>query len=185
MQINRRILFFLSLSTLLIFSLIGIGMIHFFREDKTVMQLLMGNWPMTSQIFYGLAYGLAIALMAISLVETNYLRPVTTYFRELFKQSEIGIRDILFASISAGIGEELLFRGGIQYFLGIWLTAIIFVAIHGYLNPSNSKLFLYGLLMVFLSAGLGYLCDYVGIVSAMIGHTMFDIVMFWHLIYRK
>ncbi len=185
MQINRKILFFLSLFTLVIFSLAGLGIIHFFREDKTVIQLMAGSQTWLWQIVYGLGYGLGIALIAISLVETPFLRPVTAYFRTLFKHTEIKFIDILFASLSAGIGEELLFRGGLQYFLGIWITAIIFVAIHGYLNPNNSKLFVYGLLMVLLSAGLGYLCDYVGLVSAMAGHAMFDVVMFCHLIYKK
>ena len=76
------------------------------------------------------------------------------------------------------MGEELLFRGAIQYWLGIWLTAILFVAIHGYLNPKNWKLSIYGVFMTFAIVGIGYFFEYFGIITAMSAHFMIDVYLF-------
>ena len=183
MEVTRRVLFYLSLFTLIVFSTAGYLIVHFFIEDKSLLDMLGKHY--VEQIGYGLAYGLAIGLIGISAVETPYLRPVTAFFRGLFNRSKINLLDVLFASLSAGIGEELLFRGGLQYFFGIWLTSIFFVAIHGYLSPKNPRMFVYGFLMIFFSAGLGYLADYKGLVAAMTAHALFDILIFCHLLYRK
>ena len=56
--------------------------------------------------------------------------------------------DALFISFCAGFGEEILFRTGMQHYLGILITSIFFVAIHGYLNPFNWRYSLYGLIVL-------------------------------------
>lgn len=83
----------------------------------------------------------------------------------------------------AGVGEEILFRGAIQPHLGIWPTAILFIVLHGYLSFSNLALMLYGVLMVVVSAGLGYLFDNFGIHAAIVAHFLFDFFMFLYLIH--
>ena len=81
-------------------------------------------------------------------------------------------------SFAAGVGEEILFRGAIQPFIGVWPTAIGFVAIHGYLNPMNLKMSIYGILMVVVSAGIGYLFKYEGLYAAITAHFLIDLVLF-------
>ncbi|MBK7566807.1 MAG: CPBP family intramembrane metalloprotease [Bacteroidetes bacterium] len=46
---------------------------------------------------------------------------------------------MLFLSFCAGVGEELLFRGAIQPWLGIWLTALLFI-FYTDLNPKDKPL---------------------------------------------
>lgn len=84
---------------------------------------------------------------------------------------------IIFVSLCAGIGEEIFFRGIIQPYLGIVVTAIIFVAIHGYLNPKNLKITVYGVYMVFAIMLLGYLTDKFGLITAITAHTVIDVVL--------
>jgi membrane protease YdiL (CAAX protease family) len=76
------------------------------------------------------------------------------------------------------VGEEILFRGGIQPYLGIWVTSFVFILLHGYINPFNIALTLYGIFMVFISAGLGYLFEMYGIIASIVAHFLFDLVMF-------
>src|SRR5690606_14751744 len=85
---------------------------------------------------------------------------------------------MLVLSLCAGIGEELFFRAGIQPFLGIWWTAILFVFIHGYLDPRNWRISIYGLVMVGIIAWFGYRFETIGIVAAMIAHAAFDFILF-------
>lgn len=105
------------------------------------------------------------------------MKETKTLFRNLLKPLEFSLPDIIFLSICAGLGEEILFRGSLQYILGIWPTALLFVALHGYLNPWNWKLSIYGVYMVALAAGLGYLYDYIGLFSAVTAHFLFDFIM--------
>jgi membrane protease YdiL (CAAX protease family) len=180
---TRRLFLSLSLFTLIAFSVIGALCIVWW-QNRSLASAFVGSWWLW-QLLYGTAYGVATSLIAISIVEMRSLQSVTDFFRQIFSKSELKFGDIVFASFCAGVGEELLFRGGLQPFLGIWLTAIVFIAIHGYLDPRNWRLFIYGVLMVFMSAGLGYLCDNIGIISAMMAHAIFDLVMFSHLLYNK
>ncbi|MGB0839061.1 MAG: CPBP family intramembrane glutamic endopeptidase, partial [Chitinophagales bacterium] len=84
-----------------------------------------------------------------------------------------------------GIGEEWFFRAGLQPYLGIWATALLFVLIHGYLDFRNRPLFICGLFLVIMSAGLGYLYEYIGLASAMIAHGVYDLIVLCRLLYRE
>lgn len=183
MPLNRTTFFILSCITLFGFSLIGMGAIWLFSATP-VWELLQVT-PYYWQLLFGIGYGLAAALIAISVVETEALQPNTRYFQGFIKSANLRFIDTVFASISAGIGEEILFRGAVQPFLGIWITAIIFVAIHGYLSLEDWAIFSYGVLMVLMSAGLGYLCNWLGIGAAMTAHAVFDIIVFRHVLTRN
>ena len=95
---------------------------------------------------------------------------------------DLNLVGIIFLSLCAGIGEELFFRAGIQPFLGVWWTAVFFVLLHGYLNPKNVRISIYGLVMVGIIAGFGYLFKYCGIFSAITAHAVFDMVLFFSMI---
>lgn len=182
MQLNRKTFFILSCITLFGFSLIGAAIIWFFSATPIIE--LLTRTPLYWQLLFGTGYGVAFALIAISVVQSEELEGVTDYFSQIIQNSNLRLIDVLFASLCAGIGEEIMFRGAIQPFLGIWITAIIFIAIHGYLSLEDLGVFFYGVLMVIMSAGLGYLTNWIGIAAAMSGHAAFDVLMFWHLLYH-
>jgi hypothetical protein len=75
----------------------------------------------------------------------------------------------------------MLFRGALQPLLGIPITSILFVAIHGYLNPRDWRLSIYGLFMTAGIAWLGYLTDSRGLLSAIVGHTIIDVYLLIYL----
>lgn len=120
--------------------------------------------------------------IAYKLVQSHPLEDTRTYFTRMVRRMHLKPYDIVLISVCAGVGEELLFRASVQPLLGIWITAIIFVALHGYLNPKNLSLTLYGIYMIFLSAGLGYLFEYVGIYSAMAAHFIVDVILLAELL---
>lgn len=88
---------------------------------------------------------------------------------------------IWFLSACAGIGEEIFFRGVLQYYWGVPITAIVFVAIHGYLNVTNLPLFTYGVVMTVFIAALGYLYNYMGLLTPIAAHTLIDVVLLTQL----
>ena len=177
MVASRKTFFILACITLFGFSFVGYIIIYFFQDEPFINLFLIGkSW--WYQIFRGLLFGGIAALNLLWIIRTPLLKESREFFTQLIKESKIQIPDILFLSFAAGVGEEILFRGAIQPFLGIWITAIIFVALHGYLNPSNLRMSIYGILMIVVSAGLGYLFDRYGIISAITAHFFIDVVLF-------
>jgi len=83
------------------------------------------------------------------------------------------------------VGEEILFRGAFQPLFGLWIVAIVFVAIHGYLNLFDWKISIYGLYMVLVAAGFGYLFSGFGIIAASSAHFAFDVIMLRYLTVNK
>ena len=105
------------------------------------------------------------------------------YYRDLIKQllpEKITILQVLFLSLCAGIGEELFFRGYLQYYWGIWITSVFFVAIHGYLNPKR-PIFFYGLFMIADIAGVGWLYEEYGFIAAATAHAMIDFILIYKM----
>ena len=91
--------------------------------------------------------------------------------------------NILFYSFCAGVGEEVLFRAGIQPLIGIWPASMLFVFLHGYINPSNISLSIYGLFLIIICSGFGYLFKFFGLTSVISAHFVYDVAMFSALRY--
>lgn len=184
MNISKKNLYQLSNLTLFGFSALGL-MLVYFGQEKSAKELFFSGIPVHFQLLTGFGFGLSTAVIAVFLVNLKTMDSMTGVFRDMFNRLNIRLEDIVFYSFCAGFGEELLFRAGLQPILGIWPTAIFFVAIHGYLNPRNWKMLLYGVLLVFISAGFGYLFEWYGIYAAIVAHMVFDIVMFYYLIFVR
>lgn len=177
MPVNRKTFFILGLITLFGFGALGLFVIGVFQAQSVVDVFTAGDnfWY---QLYRGTLFGLIAAGNMLWLIETPILRASKDFFSDLIREADLKLPDLLFLSLAAGVGEEILFRAGIQPFLGIWITAVLFVAIHGYLNPFNWKMSIYGLLMVVVSGGLGYLFAFVGIYAAMMAHFLIDAILF-------
>ena len=65
----------------------------------------------------------------------------------------------------------------IQPLLGIWITSIIFVGLHGYFKFKSAGHIIFGVLMFGLSMGLGYLFEEAGLIAAMVAHAVYDLTM--------
>ena len=107
----------------------------------------------------------------------DFMEPVRSRYAARFADLKLNWVAVVFISLCAGIGEELLFRGAIQPLLGIVITAIVFVAIHGYLNPKDWRVSVYGIFMTIIIVLFGWMTDEIGIWSAVIAHAMVDVIL--------
>jgi len=176
MQTSRRLFFVLGFLTLFGFSAIGLALVYFFQE-RSITDSFATNIGWHWEVLYGAGYGLAAGFLAWRLVMTPMLQRVKSFFGEIIQSLKLSVIEIVFISICAGVGEEVLFRAGIQPFIGVWFTAIIFVALHGYLNPMNWRMSVYGAFMTVAIAGLGYMTLNIGLVSAITAHMVIDIYL--------
>lgn len=132
-------------------------------------------------IVLGLAYGTVIGQLAVWMIAQPFMERVKAQYAPMVQQLNLTMPQIVFLSFCAGIGEEIFFRGFMQQLAGVWITAIIFVAIHGYLNPKNKAVSIYGICLTIAMAGIGYMTEYLGLISAILAHTMIDVVIFLFL----
>jgi uncharacterized protein len=183
MKPDRATIMKLSLATLIGMPLIAV-IIDFFSERVNLQNTLMGVEPFWKQILVGISLGISSAAVAHFVLSMPFMRTVSAKYVNMFSQFKLGWNEILFVSFCAGMGEEILFRGAIQPFIGIILTSIVFVAIHGYLNPKEWRISVYGIALTGVICALGYATAHIGILSAIIAHFMIDVWLL-HLLQRE
>lgn len=174
----------LGLVTLFGFGLSGLALVYFFQKTS-IPDLLSGHRPIPNQLIIGLLVGIFGAFLAQRLINAPFFKKEKRKYHELINYWTWTNKGIIFISICAGVGEELLFRAGIQPFLGLWLTAFFFVLIHGYLNPWNWRISIYGSVMVLFIALLGILFEKSGILSAMAAHAVFDAILLLSMVEKS
>lgn len=180
-MIGSSKLTWLGILTITVFPLIGFLVAYFFL-DLTPLEVLRNKRSWYENITIGISVGVISGLIAKQVILLKFMRPVMQHYGKVIGSLRVKNWQIWFVSFCAGAGEELLFRGALQPMLGIWITAIIFVAIHGYLNPWDWRISFYGVVMTLLIALLGWMTDYFGIVSSMIAHMMIDVVLLQFLL---
>ncbi len=90
-----------------------------------------------------------------------------------------------YLSVCAGVGEEVFFRGALQPLLGIWITAVFFVAIHTYYSFKNWRKTFFGVLLTLFIAVLGFAAREYSLWHAIAGHFSYDFVLLMYLRYTK
>ena len=175
-MISKKTILLLALGTLVVFGGLGIVLIPYVRDIK-IVEFFIGVEPIWLQVLIGISFGIVTAMAGWQIVELPQMTKIKIFFTELIKPLKLNNSQIVFISICAGFGEELLFRGAIQPVLGIWITSILFVLLHGYLNPFNLPLTFYGVYMVFVIGVMGLMTEHFGILTAMIAHTLIDIIL--------
>jgi len=166
--------------TLLVFPAIGLLVLNYVSGGW--QQVFTGGWPLYYQVPLGISLGLAMGYGLKMLLKIRVLQETNLKYSELIAQFELAPPEYVFLSVCAGIGEEILFRGCIQEYAGVWITAVGFVALHGYINPFNWRVSIYGLTLCLLFVGVGYLKIYTGIYTCIFIHIVVDIVLFNHLV---
>lgn len=155
---------------------VGILVIEFFQNSTTVSLFETGMF-WCYQLPIGLIYGLVTAWLGWQLIKMQLMHEVKNFYSSIIQQLKLNWLDIIFISFCAGVGEELLFRGAIQYWLGIYFTSIVFVGIHGYLNPKDWKISIYGGYLTLVMIGISYGFEELGMVSAMAAHFAIDVYL--------
>jgi uncharacterized protein len=177
----NRFVLLLGFATLLFFGAGGIILTEQVHHQNFI-ELLFKGISAWQQLIIGTIYGLLSAMLGWLVINSKFFTRERNKYAELIGSLNLNLTGIIFISLCAGIGEELAFRAGLQQLLGVWITSVLFVALHGYLNPFNWKISIYGCIMIFVIAGMGYLFENVGLISAMAAHAVFDIVLIKKLI---
>lgn len=92
--------------------------------------------------------------------------------------AQIRSTQIILLSVVAGFGEEVLFRGVIQPFVGIWLASLLFASIHVLRWDSD------GVKMIAFYLPFGLLLGWLyaltqNLWGCMVAHTLYDIIALW------
>ncbi|HEY5926618.1 MAG TPA: CPBP family intramembrane glutamic endopeptidase [Kofleriaceae bacterium] len=86
-------------------------------------------WQLGAGPVVGLALGLAVvALTRFATRNFQWARELRASFRDLL--GPLTGREILILALASSIGEELLFRGALLPWFGVWIQAIVFAALH-------------------------------------------------------
>lgn len=174
-----------NLRWLALLTITGMGGIAYWlipvAREVGFMRFLTGHAPLLFQIGVGIITGLVIGIMGWWIISLPFLAEEKAFYAKFVRPLNLNFPDILFISFCAGVGEELLFRGVVQAWFGIWLTSVIFVLMHGYINPFKPKLALYGVFMIISIAFLGLLTEKLGIIAAIVAHMVIDVYLFYKL----
>ncbi|NNC85260.1 MAG: CPBP family intramembrane metalloprotease [Bacteroidia bacterium] len=177
---RKRIFMLLAWFTLIGFSAIGLALIIFFQEQSlSALFLEPMHWGL--QLLIGTVVGYISAILALKVIHLPWLQETNQFYTNLVQQFELSTTKIIFISLCAGVGEEILFRGAIQHWLGVVITAIIFVAIHGYINPADWRISIYGIFMTLVMILIGYMTVHLGLISSIAAHFMIDLVLLFKL----
>ena len=174
---EKRRIYFLGLVTLLVFPIPAFFMVYFL-EGLSPFEILKLKENWLQDVLYGISIGLAYALFAFLMLQAPIFRKIPLKVTDLVKKLNLNYFDAFFLSLCAGIGEELLFRVGVQYYLGVYLTAFLFVAVHGYFSFKMPLMSLYGLIVLPLALILGFGYEYFGFWFAAAIHFCYDLVLF-------
>ncbi len=167
----------MGLITLLVFP-IPTFVVLWYAEGISPIEILQLDKIGIIEIGYGLELGVVYAFLAMALMSAPVFDGMSVRVEQLVKNLKLNFFDCLFLSICAGVGEELLFRSGFQFYLGPIITSVIFVAIHGYLNPWNWRMSLYGLIVLPFIFLISYGFLEFGLWFAISAHMSYDLVLF-------
>lgn len=166
------------LSTLVCGGLGWIGIV--FLQKRNFLSVLMGSPLGGSQIvpiLAGLLYGSVFGVLAWLMVRQPFMMGVTRRYVALTSAIR-GLPTIVVVSLFAGVGEEVLFRGVLQYWLGVIGTAFLFVLVHGYFSLREWRLSLYGLFLFLGMIPLGLTASHWGLVGPIVAHAVIDVILF-------
>ncbi|MFH5883294.1 CPBP family intramembrane glutamic endopeptidase [Halalkalibaculum sp. DA3122] len=180
LQIPKRNLLLLSVGSAVVYLLLAWLIFYFFHKTELVSAFEHG-FSLSNQLWTGAVAGGAGAAVVTLLIKRPPVAGVLDdfYIVRALKNTPLTKFDCVQLSLFAGTGEELLFRGAIQPLLGIWVTSVIFVGIHGYFKFQKPGHWVFGAMMFGLSMGLGYLFEYAGLAAAMTAHAVYDLIMLY------
>ncbi|MCP4447338.1 MAG: CPBP family intramembrane metalloprotease [Myxococcales bacterium] len=146
-----------GLSVVALFISAGRGSVDLYQLDEAVSgaSLLLGP-------AIGLGLGLVVVFLSRLSVE-NFLwaKHLHSEFRSIL--GELSGREILILALASSVGEELLFRGALMPWLGIWAQAALFGALH--FGPG--KRFLpWTITALAVGVGFGFLAHWTGNLGA-------------------
>ncbi len=176
-MISKQKIHILGWITLLVFPIPAFLVLHF-REDYSLSEFLKLEDINIVSIGLGIELGVAFAFLALLLLSAPVFDKLPNRVELMVKQMNLNVFDAFFLSMCAGVGEELLFRVGLQFYLGPIITSIIFIAIHGYFNPWNWRMSLYGVILLPFILLISFGFYEFGLWFSIAAHFAYDFVLF-------
>jgi len=157
------------------------AIIIYFGQDRSVLDAFTDGAPIWIQLATGSGFGMLFGVMGVQLMKDPTLKEALSEYEIIKTLNELKLGKMQQISVSAvaGITEEFLFRAAIQPVIGIWLTSLIFVGVHGYIKITSVPKFLFTLFTFLLSMMLGYLYISFGLYSAIMAHFIYDAIVLW------
>ena len=182
LPIDGRKLTLISILSAVIWLVIGNLIIHFIQE-RNLAVIFFGGSNVLIQVGVGVGTGTLIGVAGAGLIRIPSFRKILDEYAIIRQVKEFNLTppQIVYISLVAGISEEILFRAAIQPVLGIWLTSIIFIGIHGYIRFESLNHILYSLFTFLLSMALGVLFIYFGLISAITAHFIYDAIVLYDI----
>lgn len=155
--------------------------LNYYLQQKAPLEIFVSETAFWLQIIWGLVIGFIGGIAGLALLQTSLLKPTLIKYGHLIQSLQLNFFQVLFLSFCAGVGEEILFRGSLQHWGGPIITSIVFVAIHGYLDPRDWRITIYGLFMTSFILIVAYLYTLAGLVSSISAHFAVDVVLLYFL----
>ncbi|MCH2228845.1 MAG: CPBP family intramembrane metalloprotease [Crocinitomicaceae bacterium] len=174
---SKRSIYLLGTITLLLFPVPTFVGLYWF-EDILPLEIFEFKNLTTFKLILGIQLGIVYAFLALLFMQARIFQEMPTRVEHLVRSMNLNLFDCFFLSVCAGVGEEILFRSGIQFYLGPIITTVIFVAIHGYLNPFNWKMSLYGFIVLPFILLISYGYEEFGLWFSIGAHFSYDFVLF-------
>ena len=162
--------------------LVGVVWLGIRLKQNKLRELIGGRWPTIGHALADLIIGAAICVTMFYLGDeiATWLKPANGNTINVLPQDSLEMALWVALSVTAGVDEEVVFRGylqtqfvrfGMPLILAIFAQTFVFAAGHIY-EGLNSVIVItaYGVLLGLLAAGLRSLRPLI------IGHVMFDIV---------
>lgn len=178
----------LGLAAFTLFGMGGLGVLLMAGvQQRSLALAVLGDRSVLFHGVLGLGSGILIGGLAWLLIAQRFMDPVRQKYAYLIGPLMPHSWMRITVSLCAGVGEELLFRGAVQHWLGIPITAVVFVALHGYLDPRSWRISLYGAVLTLAMMGIGWMAKAHGLLAPMVAHTVIDIILLerLHAAWRK
>jgi membrane protease YdiL (CAAX protease family) len=167
----------MGLLTLLV-PLVIVAILYYFNATTFMIPVVIGKVNVWIQVGAGVAGGFLLSGITWLMGKWKYLDDVNFDFTLRLGIFNFSLQEILFLSFCAGVGEEIVFRGMIQPWLGILTTSFMFIALHGYMSYSSWPKVIFGLILFAVGTILGILGEYLGLLAAIVAHIIYDVIAF-------
>lgn len=125
---------------------------------------LAARWLLLSPLL-GLAIGLALVWATrVVTARFDWARGLHSGFRDLL--GPLTTRDIVILAAASSIGEELLFRGALQPWIGVWPQALLFAVLHVAPGKRFVAFLPWTVSALIVGVGLGYVAEATGNLGA-------------------
>ncbi|MGM0574426.1 MAG: CPBP family intramembrane glutamic endopeptidase [Myxococcota bacterium] len=112
----------------LVMTLLGLGLIRWQDLDLGVVIFGTGEQVVRDTLI-GAGSGLAVVLLTRLALRLEAVRKLNEDLGTMLGRPSSGAIAVL--AVTSAVGEEILFRGGLQPLIGFWLTALVFGLVHG------------------------------------------------------